>query len=71
MVTGIADPDSYQSGARQYFNVEGVWTNDSWSTLEKVEVELYTVYQGYTQYGVTKQDFNCSSGDANCPLPTS
>ena len=64
MQSGIADPDPIQTNNRQYFNVEGPWTSAAGATMDKVQFTCNL--QGVQ---VFKQDFACSSGDANCPLP--
>ena len=65
MSSGVADPDPIKTNNRQYFNVTGPWTSAAGATMDKVEFTCNL--QGVQ---VFKQDFACSTGDANCPLPT-
>ena len=60
-----ADPDPVRTNNRQYFNVSGYWVDAIGAYMDKVELS-YNI-QGVQ---VFKEDFPCTTGSANCPLPT-
>ena len=65
MTSSYADPDPIKTANRQYFYVTGSWTSANGASMDKVQFTCNL--QGVQ---VFKQDFPCSTGDANCPLPT-
>ena len=59
-----ADPDPIKTANTEKFNVSGIWNSAVGATMDKVEFTCKL--QGVEVY---KQDFKCTTGDANCPLP--
>ena len=59
-----ADPDPIQTSNYQKFYVQGVWNVDG-SVMDHVHFRCYLAGAD-----VFDQDFPCSTGDANCPLPS-
>ena len=64
MTSGVADPDPIKTANTEHFNVTGIWNVDG-TIMDNV---LFTCKLQGVQ--VFSQTFPCTTGDANCPLPT-
>ena len=59
-----ADPNPVQTGGKEMFNVVGIWN------VANADLSVVTFNCILAGAPVFNQDYPCSTGDANCPLPS-